>query len=89
MVLSRRVEALRNNEPNVLSSSLPQDGKDDLRQLLDSNGVTPAAKLKDATIHIITNLHRFKVRERWMLWYMLLRFVLHVFERSGRCLTCL
>ena len=42
-----------------LSSSLPQDRQDDLRQVLDSNGATPAATLKDAT-HIITNSHRFE-----------------------------
>ena len=43
-----------------LSSSLPQDRQDDLRQVLDSNGETPAATLKDATIHIVTNSHRFE-----------------------------
>ena len=43
-----------------LSSSLPQDRQDDLRQVLDSNGATPAATLKDATIHIITNSHPFE-----------------------------
>ena len=42
-----------------LSSSLPLDRQDDLRQVLDSNGATPAATLKDAT-HIITNSHRFE-----------------------------
>ncbi|KIJ92959.1 hypothetical protein K443DRAFT_684887 [Laccaria amethystina LaAM-08-1] len=42
-----------------LSSSLPQDRQDDLRQVLGSNGATAAAKLKDAT-HIITNSHRFE-----------------------------
>ena len=31
-----------------LSSSLPQDWQDDLRQVLDSNGATPAVTLKDA-----------------------------------------
>ena len=42
-----------------LFSSLPQDRQDDLRQVLDSNGATPAATLKDAT-HIITNAYRFE-----------------------------
>ena len=44
-----------------LSSSLPQDRQDDLRQVLDCNEATPAATLKDAT-HIIsiTNSHRFE-----------------------------
>ena len=46
-----------------LSSSLPQDRRDDLRQVLDSNGETPAATLKDATIHIVTNLDRFEGSE--------------------------
>ena len=70
MVLSRRVEALGNDEPNAgmqllasvryfLSSSLPQDRQDDLQQVLDSNGATPAATLKAVT-HIITNSHRFE-----------------------------
>ena len=60
----------QNNEPNAgmqllasvryfLSSSLPQDRQDDLRQVLDSNEATPAATLKDAT-HIITNSHWFE-----------------------------
>ena len=59
-----------NDEPNAgmqllasvryfLSSSLPQDRQEDLQQVLDSNGATPAATLKDAT-HIITNSHRFE-----------------------------
>ena len=61
-----------NDEPNAgmqllasvryfLSSSLPQDRQDDLRQVLDCNEATPAAPLKDAT-HIIsiTNSHRFE-----------------------------
>ena len=44
-----------------LSSSLPLDWQDDLRQLLDSNEATPAATLKDATYIIsITNSHRFE-----------------------------
>ena len=42
-----------------LFSSLPQDRQDDLRQVLDSNGATPAATLKDAT-HIMTNAYRFE-----------------------------
>ena len=42
-----------------LSSSLPQDRQDDLRQVLDSNGATPTSTLNDAT-HIITNSHRFE-----------------------------
>ena len=58
-----------NDEPNAgmqllasvryfLSSSLPQDRQEDLRQILDSNGATPAM-LKDVT-HIIMNSHPFK-----------------------------
>ena len=41
-----------------LSSSLQQDRQDDLRQVLDSNGTTPSATLKDAA-HV-TNSHRFE-----------------------------
>ena len=59
-----------NGEPNagmqllasvhyLLSSSLPLDLQDDLRQVLDSNGATPAATLKNVT-HIITNSHQFE-----------------------------
>ena len=63
----------QNDEPNAgmqllasvryfLFSSLPQDWQDDLRQVLDSNGATPAATLKDAT-HIITNAYRWRGAE--------------------------
>ena len=44
---------------HFLSSSLPQDRKYDLRQVLDGNGATPAATLKDAT-HIVMKSHRFE-----------------------------
>ena len=60
----------QNDEPNTgmqllasvryfISSSVPLYRQDDIRQVLDSNGATPAATLKDA-LHIVTNSHRFE-----------------------------
>lgn len=70
-----------------LSSSLPQDRQDDLRQVLDSNGATPAATLKDAT-HIITNSHRFEGSGEVEAGVHVVTVRVACFWRSGCCLTC-
>ena len=72
----------------LLSSSQPLDRQDDLRQVLDSNGATPAATLKDAT-HIITNSHRFEGSGEVEAGVHVVTVCVACFERSGRCLTCL
>ena len=70
-----------------LSSSLPQDRQDDLRQVLDSNGATPAATLKMP--HIEMNPHRFEGSGEVEAGVHVVMVRVASFERSGRCLTCL